>query len=147
MNQAKQLNDTNIKTNSKIFWSSMQASSPMFLVLVYFMDKQSLLDPIVPDLNNIFIGLCVISVVAPFVFLGHFKRIQNIIQDNLKIGVDNEATELQRYFTFLVIGMALCNLSSMFGLVLYIVAGDYFYSLFFIAISFLLGFMYKPELK
>jgi len=147
MNQANQLNEKNLKTTCKIFWSAMQASSPIFLVLVYFMNKISLLEPIVPEFKNILIGLCIVCVSAPFIFLGHFKRAQNKVMDNIKIGIDNETSDLQRYFSFLVIGMALCNSSAMFGLVLYITTGDYFYSLFFIAVSFLLGFMYKPELQ
>ena len=147
MNQPVQLNDTNIQTNTKMFWSAMQASAPMFLVVVYLMHSQSIMDPILPDLRNIFIGLCIISIVAPFIFLGHFKRLQNKIRDNVKIGIDNEPAELQRYFSFLVIGMALCELPAMFGLVLYITVGDLFYSLFFIGLSFFLGFLYKPELS
>ncbi len=147
MNQQKQFNDINIRTSSKIFWMVMQSSVPMLLVIVYFMHKLSLLDPVLPDMKNIFIGLCVVSIASPFPFLGYFKRLQNKVRDNLKLGMDNEPAELQRYFTFLVIGMSLCNLSSMFGLILYIIAGDYFYSIFFIAVSFLLGFMYKPDLK
>ncbi len=147
MNQAKQLNDTNIKTNTKVFWIAMQSSVPMLLVLVYFMNKLSLLDPVLPELRNIFIGLCVINIAAPFTFLAYFRRVQNKVRDNLRLGMDNEPAELQRYFSFLLVGMSLCNLSSMFGLILYIISGDYFYSLFFIAVSFLLGFLYKPELK
>lgn len=147
MNQPKQFNDTNIKAQSKIVWMAMQSSVPILLVIVYFMNKLSLLEPVLPDLKNIFIGLCVISIASPFTILGFFKRLQNKIRDNLQLAIDNEPAELQRYFSFLLIGMALCNLSSMLGFVLYVIAGDYFYSLFFITISFFLGFLYKPELK
>ncbi|MBL1142573.1 MAG: hypothetical protein HND53_11120 [Proteobacteria bacterium] len=147
MNQPKQFNDTNIKRQSKIVWMTMQSSAPILIAIVYFMNKLSLLEAIMPDIRNIFIGLCVISIALPFTLLGFFKRLQNKIHDNLKLGMDNEPAELQRYFTFLLIGMALCELSSMLGLVLYIVAGDYFYSLFFITVSFFLGFLYKPDLE
>lgn len=147
MNQQKQLNDTNVRKNTKVFWMAMQSSAPMLLVLVYFMNKLSLLDPVLPELRNIFISLCVISIAAPFPFLGYFKRVQNKIRDNLKLSIDNEPVDIQRYFSFLVVGLSLCNASSMLGVVLYIIAGDYFYSLFFITISFFLGFLYKPELK
>lgn len=147
MNERKQLNDTNIKTNSKIVWFGMQSSALMFIVLVFFMDKASLLEPILPDLRNTFIGLCVISITTPFMFLGYFKRVQNKIRDNLQLDMDNMPSELHRYVTFLVLGMSLCSLSAMSGILLYITAGDLKYSLFFIGVSFLLGFLYKPELK
>lgn len=147
MNEPRQFNDTNIKRQCKIIWSAMQSSAPMFLVTVYILETLSILDPILPDLRNILLGLAALSVAAPFLLLGHFKRQQNTVRDNLKLGIDNEASQLQRYFTFMLIGISLCNLSSMFGIVLYIVAGDYFYSLFFIAVSFFLGFLYKPDLS
>ena len=146
MNEPMQINDTNIKTNSKIVWMGIQASAPMLLIVVVGMDKLSLLEPILPDLRNVFLIICGLSIAAPFLFLGHFKRIQNKIRDNLQLGIENESTELQRYFTFLVIGMCLCDLSAMFGMMLYITVGDYFFSLIFIAVSFFLGFLYKPEL-
>jgi hypothetical protein len=147
MNKSKQLNDTNIKTNSKILWFGMQSSTPMLIVLVFFMDKVSPLEPVLPSLRNTFIVLCVISISAPFMFLGYFKRIQNKVINNLQSGMDNAPPELHRYIMFLLLGMSLCNLSALFGLILYIIAGNLKYSLFFISISFLLGFLYKPELS
>jgi hypothetical protein len=146
MNQPKQFNDTNIKRQCNIIWMAMQSSVPMLLVLVYFMHKQSLLEAILPELRNVFMILCVVSIASPFILIGNFKRLQNKVRDNQKLGIDNDPADLQRYFSFLLIGIALCNLSSMLGLVLYIIAGDYFYSLIFITISFFLGFLYKPEL-
>ncbi len=147
MNERNQLNDANVKTNSKVLWFGMQSSVLIFIILVFFMEKVYPLEPILPDLRNIFIGLCVISITTPFLFLGYFKRVQNKIRDNLQLGMGNALSELHRYVTFLLIGMSLCNLSAMFGLLLYIIAGELKYSLFFIGISFLLGFLYKPELR
>ncbi len=147
MNRPTQLNDTIVKTNSKILWFGLLSSPLIFGVMVYFMDKLAVLEPVLPDLNNIFIGLCIISIASPFILLGYFKRIQNTVRDNIQLGMDNSPEDLQRYLMFLIIGMSLCNLSGVFGLVLYILAGNLKYSLFFIAVSFCLGFLYQPELK
>ena len=65
----------------------------------------------------------------------------------MQLGIDNTPSDLQTYITYLVIGMSLCNLPAMLGLVLYILVIDLNTSLFFIAASFLLGFLYKPDLK
>jgi hypothetical protein len=147
MNQVKQLNDTTVKTNSKVLWYGIQASPPMMMAFVYFMNKFSQLEPILPDLKNVFISLCLFSIVTPFILLGYFKRLQNTVRDNMRLGMDNSPTELHRYIAFLVIGMALCDMSAVFGFVLYMMTGEMNYALFFISISFLLGFLYKPELN
>jgi len=147
MNRPIQLNDTIIKTRSKTLWLRLQFSDPIFFVMVYFMYKFAVLEPALPDLKNIFIGLCIVSITAPFVLLGNFKRIQNTVRNNIQLGMGNSSDELQRYIVFLVIGMSLCNLPGMFGLILYILVGNLNLSLFFIAVSFCLGFLYQPELK
>ncbi len=146
MNQVNQLNDTTIKANSKVLWFGMQASPPMLMAFIYFINKYSQIEPILPELKNIFIGICLISIASPFILLGYFKRLQHKVSDNMRMGMDNSPTELQRYIAFLVIGMALCNFTAMFGFVLYMMAGEIKYALFFISVSFFLGFLYKPEL-
>jgi hypothetical protein len=147
MNQPTQLNDTTVKTNSKILWFGMQSSALMLFGFVYFMNKYSLLEPILPDLKNIFIGLCLFSIATPFILLGHFKRIQNKVSDNMRLGMENSPTDLQRYITFLIIGMAICDSSAMFGFILFIMTGEINYALIFICVSFFLGFLFKPDLK
>lgn len=146
MNQITQLNDENIKKVSKTIWFAIQVSPPMLIVFVYFMNMLELMPPVVPEIKSIFVIICFLSIGAPFLLLGHFKKRQNKIRDNIQLGIDNEISDLQRYYTFLVIGLSLCNASAMFGFVLFILAGDVNYSYFFIAVSFLLGFLYKPEL-
>ncbi|GEM_PF-2031413 len=147
MNKPQQLNDTHIRNNSKILWFGMLASSPMFLIVVFYMDKLQLQEAILPDLKNILIGICILSIPLSLVLLGRFKRHQNKIRDNILLGIDNTAIDLQTYITYIVIGMSLCNLPAILGLVLYILIRDLYISLFFIVISFFLGFLYKPELK
>jgi hypothetical protein len=143
MNEAKQFNYSTVK----VLWYTMQASVFMLIVLIYILNSFVQLDPVLPHLSNIFIGLCVVSIAAPFIFLGYFKRIQNKIRDNIQLGMDNTPSELHRYITFLLIGMSLCDLTGMFGFALYIIVGNLKFALFFIAVSFCLGFLYKPELK
>lgn len=147
MNQPQQLNDTLVKTNSKVLWFGLLASSPMFIVVVIYMDKLLQQEPILPDLKNILIGICLLSIPVPLALLGKFKRHQHMIRDNVRLGIENTTADLQRYITYLIIGMSLCNLPVMFGLVLYFLVGDLNLSLFFIGISFFLGFLYKPDLK
>jgi hypothetical protein len=147
MNQVSQLSDENIKKISKTIWFTIQASPPMLIVFVYFSNMLGLIPPVMPEIKSIFVIICFLSIGAPFVLLGHFKKLQNTVRDNIQLGIDNEPSDLQRYYTFLVIGMALCNTSAMFGFVLFVLSGDVIYSYFFIAVSFLLGFLYKPELK
>ena len=147
MNAPNQINNTTVKTSSKVLWYGMQASIPMLIILIYVMDNFVQLDPIMPHLVNIFIGLCVISIATPFILLGFFKRVQHKVTDNIQLGMDNEPADLHRYITFLVIGMSLCSLPAMFGLILYILADSLNYALFFIGVSFVLGFLYKPDLK
>lgn len=146
MNQVSQLTDENIKKVSKTIWFAIQTSPPMFIVFVYFMNMLELMPPIMPEMRSIFVIIGFLSIGAPFILLGHFKKRQNRIRDNIQLGIDNETADLQGYYTFLVIGLSLCNASSMFGFVLFILTGDVIYSYFFIACSFLLGFLFKPEL-
>ncbi|MGB1800739.1 MAG: hypothetical protein ACPHLK_07930 [Gammaproteobacteria bacterium] len=147
MNQPAQLTDENIKKVSKTIWFAIQASPLMLMVFVYFSNMLNLMHSVMPEMKDIFIIICFLSIGTPFFLLGHFKKLQNKIRDNIQLGIDNESSDLQRYYTFLVIGLALCDASAMFGFVLFILSGDVAYSYFFIAISFLLGFLYKPELK
>ncbi len=147
MNKPQPLNDTHIRNNSKILWFGLLASSPMFLVTVFYMDKLQLQEPILPDLKNILIGICVLSIPLSLILLGKFKRHQLKIRDNMQLGIDNAPSDLQKYITYIVVGMSLCNLPAMLGLVLYILAIDLYLSLFFIVISFFLGFLYKPDLR
>lgn len=147
MNKPQQLNDTHIRNNSKMLWFGLLASSPMFLVAVFYMDKLHLHEPMLPDLKNILIGICVLSIPLSLLLLGRFKRHQHKIRDNMQLGIDNTPTDLQTYITYIVIGMSLCNLPAILGLVLYILVIDLYLSLFFIIVSFFLGFLYKPELK
>ena len=147
MNKPQQLNDTHIRNNSKILWFGMLASSPMFLVAVFYMDKLQLQEPILSDLKNILLGICILSIPLSLLLLGRFKRHQHKIRDNMQLGIDNTPTDLQTYITYIVIGMSLCNLPAILGLVLYILVIDLYLSLFFIVTSFFLGFLYKPDLK
>ena len=147
MNQPAQLNDENIKTVSKTIWFTIQASPPMLIIFVYFSNILGLIPPIMPEIKSIFVIICFLSIGAPFILLGNFKKLQNKVRDNIQLGIDNETPDLQKYYTFLVIGMALCDASAMFGFVLFVLTGDVAYSYFFIAVSFLLGFLYKPELR
>lgn len=73
MNKPQQLNDTHIRNNSKILWFGMLASSPMFLIVVFYMDKLQLQEAILPDLKNILIGICILSIPLSLVLLGRFK--------------------------------------------------------------------------
>jgi len=147
MDQPQQLNDTHIRNNSKVLWIGMLASSLMLLIPVFYMDKLQLQEPILPDLKNILIGVCVLSLPLSLVFLSKFKRLQSKIRDNMELGIDNTPSDLQKYITYIVVGMSLCNLPAMLGLVLYILVIDLYLSLFFIVVSFFLGFLYKPDLK
>ena len=147
MNKPQRLNDTHIRNNSKILWFGMLASSPMFVVAVFYMDKLHLQEPIIPDFKNILIGICLLSIPLSLILLGRFKRHQYKIRDNIQLGIDNTPTDLQSYITYIIIGMSLCNLPAMLGLVLYFLVIDLYLSLFFIIVSFFLGFLYKPELK
>ncbi len=147
MNQVKHLTDENIENMSKTIWFAMQASPPMFIVFVYFSKKLNLILAVMPEIKSIFIIICFLSIGAPFILLGYFKKLQNKVRDNIQLGVDNAPSELQHYYTFLVIGLALCDACAIFGFVLFIFSGDITYSYFFIAVSFLLGFLFKPELK
>jgi hypothetical protein len=147
MNKPQPLNDTHIKSNSKVLWFGMLASAPMFIVAVYYMDKLQLQEPIMPDIKNILTGICALSIPLSLILLGRFKRHQFKIRDNLQLGIDNTPTDLQTYITYMIIGMSLCNLPAILGLVLYLMVSDLYLSLFFIGISFFLGFLYKPELK
>ena len=147
MNQVTQLTDENIKKVSNTIWFAIQASPPMLIVFVYFSNMLDLIPPVMPELKSIFVIVCFLSIGAPFILLGHFKKLQNRIRDNIQLGIDNETSDLQRYYTFLVIGLALCDACAMFGFVLFVLSGDVTYSYFFIAVSFLLGFLFKPELR
>lgn len=146
MTQQVQLNDENIKRVSKTIWFAMLASPPMLILFVYFSNKLGLIPPVMPEMKSLFVIISLLSIGAPFIFLGHFKKRQNNIRDNIQLGIDNEVSALQGYYTFLVIGLSLSNASAMFGFVLFILSGDVTYSYFFIAVSFLLGFLFKPEL-
>lgn len=147
MNQPAQLTDVNIKKASNTIWFAMQASPLMLIVFVYFSNMLNLIPPFMPEMKSIFIIICFLNIGTPFILLGHFKKLQNKIRDNRQLDINNEPSDLQRYYTFLVIGLALCGASAMFGFVLFILSGDVTYSYFFIAVSFLLGFLFKPELK
>ena len=147
MDKPQPLNDTHIKNNSKILWFGMLASAPMFIVAVYYMDKLQILEPIMPEIKNILTGICALSIPLSLMLLGRFKRHQLKIRDNLQLGIDNTPTDLQTYITYIVIGMSLCNLPAILGLVLYLMVADLYLSLFFIAVSFSFGFLYKPELR
>ena len=147
MNKPQPLNDKHIRNNSKTLWFGMLASAPMFLITVFYIDKLQLQEPILPDLKNILIGICTLSIPLSLLLLGRFKRHQHKIRDNIQLGIDNTPTDLQTYISHIVIGMSLCNLPAMLGLVLYILVIDLYLSLFFIVVSFFLGFLYKPDLK
>tara|TARA_R110002111_G_scaffold260133_4_gene330938 strand:- start:2512 stop:2955 length:444 start_codon:yes stop_codon:yes gene_type:complete len=147
MNKPQQLNIAHIINTSKILWFGMLASSPMFLIAIFYMDKLQLLEPVLPELKNILTGICILSIPLSLILLGRFKRHQHKVRDNIHLDIDNTPTDLQSYITYIVIGMSLCNLPAMLGLVLYILVTDLYLSLFFIVVSFFLGFLYKPELK
>ena len=147
MNKPQQLNVAHIINISKILWFGMLASSPMFLIAIFYMDKLQLLEPVLPELKNILTGICILSIPLSLILLGRFKRHQHKVRDNIQLDIDNTPTDLQSYITYIVIGMSLCNLPAMLGLVLYILVTDLYLSLFFIVVSFFLGFLYKPELK
>lgn len=147
MNQVNHLTDESIENISKTIWFAIQASPAMLIIFVYFSNMFELMPAVMPEMKSIFIIICFLSIGAPFILLGHFKKLQNKVRDNIQLGTGNEPPELHRYYTFLVIGLALCDASAMFGFVLFILSGDVTYSYFFIAVSFLLGFLFKPELK
>ena len=98
MNKPQQLNDTHIRNNSKILWFGMLASSPMFLIVVFYMDKLQLQEAILPDLKNILIGICILSIPLSLVLLGRFKRHQNKIRDNIQLGIDNTANRFTNLY-------------------------------------------------
>ena len=146
MNDRKQLDDTVIKTSSTMLWIGMQASMPMFVVAIFYMGK-ILLEPVLPELKNVIIGICILSIPVPFILLNRFKRSQRKIRDNLRLGIDNLPADLQRYITYLITGMSLCGLPGILGLIYYIFVNDVTLSLVFIGIAFSLGFLFKPDLK
>ena len=143
MNEEKSFNDATIM----MFWYTMQGGILMLIPFIYILNHYVHIGPIMPNLNNVFIGICFISIAAPFSLLGYFKRMQLKIRGDIQSGQEPAPEELQRLFIFLLIGMSLCHLSGMLGLVLYIIASNLKYTLFFIGVSFLLGFLYKPSLK
>ena len=147
MNKSKQLNNHTVKTSSKILWLGMQANAPVFIAVVFIMNGLLQLEPFGPELKNIMIGLSVFSIATPFFILGHFKRKQREIRDNMKLDMDNSPNDLQRYMTFLVTGMSLCSLPAILGLILFILAKEIPIAIFFICVSFFLGFLFKPVLK
>ena len=141
------IDDSTVKMNSKIIWFGLLANSPIFITVILFMDKMLQQDAIMPESKNIFIGICVLSIPLSLILLNKFKRLQNTIRDNLQLGIENTRVDLQKYMTLMVIGMSLANLPTIMGLVFYIMIGDLYLALFFIALSFPLGFLYKPELS
>jgi hypothetical protein len=146
MNNQIQLDNNSVKSSSKTLWLGMIASDLMFIVFIFLMHKFAQLEPFMPDLKSAFIAIGFVSIAAPFLTLGHFKKLQNKVRDNIRLDIDSEPAELQRYISFLVIGMALCSLPSMFGFLLYLMAGELNYALILICAAFFLGFMYKPEI-
>ena len=147
MSTPQQLNDTTIKTTSKLIWLGIQASVPLFVVAILMLDKVMRFDPIMPEFKNIFIGLCVLGIPVPFFVFNLFKRKQLEIRNNIQSGMGNESKDLLRYMSLLIIGMSLCNLTAALGLILYIISGDAELAVFFITLSLLLGFLFKPSLK
>ena len=141
------LNNITLKSMSKVIWFGIQASVPVFIVILVLMDQVIKFEPVVPALKPILIGLCIISIPAPFVILNRFKRKQLEISNNIQLGMSSDTKNLQRYLSLLIIGLSLCNLTAAFGLILYIISGEIELSIFFIIVSLLLGFLYKPALK
>ena len=147
MSTHQQLNDTTVKNSSKVIWFGIQASVPMFIAAILILEYMVQFEPIMPEFKNIFIGLTAVTIPTPFFLLNLFKRKQLELRDNIQLGMENTTKELQRYLFLLVIGLSLCNLSAAFGLVLYVITGLVELSIFFICVSLLLGFLYKPSLK
>lgn len=135
MNGAEPFNDTTIK----ILWKAMQVSTLMLIPVIYILNYFVPLEPIMPDLKNVFIGICIISAATPLAIRNFFKREQVKIRENIQSGVENPPEKLRRYFISLLVGMS--------GFILYIIAGDLKFALIFIGISFFPGYLFKPELN
>ncbi len=147
MSARPDLNDTTVKTTSKVVWFAIQSSAPLFIIAILLFEYIAELQPVLVELRNVFIGLCVVSLPTPFIILNLFKQKQREVSNNIQLGMDNDAKLLQSYMSLLIIGLSLCNLSAVLGLILYITTGEIELSIFFIIVSLLLGFLYKPSLS
>ena len=147
MSTHQPFNDTIVKTTSKVIWFGIQSSVPIFIAAILALKFIANFEPIMPDLKNIFMGICVFTIPLPFFLLNQFRRKQREINGNIQLGMDNAPKDLQRYMSLLIIGLSLCNLSAAFGLVLFVISGAMEPAIFFTCISFLLGFLYKPTLN
>lgn len=141
------LDENNIRTSSKMLWFGMQASPLMLAGCILLMENIIKQEAIMPELKTILMSVCILGIPLGFILSSRFRRIEQEIQDNFYATIENPKSLLQRYITFLVFGMMLCEIPAMFGLVLYIMTGEVYLSLFFIVCSFALGFLYKPELQ
>lgn len=146
MNQANPLNDNTLKSNSKMIWLGLQASTPFLAMVILVMDSVAQMEPIVPNIKNILIAISVLTIPAAFFLTTRFRNSENEIKNNIHAGVDNPPETLQTYIQFLVFGMSLVELPAILGIVLYITTGEVLFSMFFIFVSFALGFFYKPSL-
>ncbi len=140
------VDDSTIKATSTMIWFAMQSSAPMLAACLYIMENYVKIDPILPELKTIFICISILTIPLVFVLTNRFRQSEREISGNLHAGIENEKKLLQRYITYLVIGLSLCGLPAMFGLVLYIISGEILISVIFIALSFIFGFFYKPAL-
>ena len=146
MQQAHQLDDNTVKNSSKFLWLGLQGSTLFLAGCLFILNNVVKLEPIVPEFKNIMIGLCLISIPATFFLIGRMRQSERDIRENIHSGIENSHAVLQRYITWLVIGMALAELPAIFALAMYMLTGEMMISLFFIFVSFIIGFFYKPAL-
>ena len=146
MHENNQLNDSNIKTNSKLVWFGLQASTPFLAMVIVIMNSVLLMEPIMPDIKHILIGISVLTIPVAFMLTNRFRSSEREIINNKHAGIENTVGVLQTYIQYLVFGMSLAQLPAMLGIVLYLIAGEVPFSMFFIFVSFTIGFFYKPSL-
>ena len=142
--QQHRLDDHTVKNSSKFIWLGLQSSTLFLGGCLFILNNIVKPEPIVPEIKHIMIGLCIISIPAAFFLIGRMRQSEREIRENIHAGIENSHAVLQRYITCLVIGMALAELPAIFALAMYMLSGEMMLSLFFIFVSFSIGFFYKP---
>lgn len=130
----------------KVLWLSMSASPVTFWIVLVVMDKLSVLSRVQSEYSEYAFYTGLLFILPAAVLLRFFKKTNKKYLLDRRMSVLPDKKSFEKLKKDMVLGLAVADVPATLSIVYYFMSGDFDKSILLVASSFIICFLFKPEL-
>jgi hypothetical protein len=130
-----------------VLWLGMLGSPVTLWITLVVLDKLSILQKIQSGFGDYFFYIGLLFILPAILLLRLFKAANKTYLNDLQRSVSGADGAYNKFRQTMIIGMAVADVPATVAVALYFLSGDLDKSVLLVASSFILCFLFKPELR